>query len=119
MSWAIPSRFFNSSIECTVKRRSIGSASSYFDGGSGDYIEIRCSNNEVCGYGAYAPLEICDSTLSYSASREANTALYAQVYGFQREFSYAYPAGYQCEQIGRKYEYSNYSIVQKKMAICL
>ena len=106
VSWAIPSRFFNPSIDSNnvLLNREALEVPPLIDGGSGDYIEIRCSNNELCGYGAYAPLEIGNSTLSYSTSREANTALYAQVYGFQGEFSYAYPAGYQCEPIGRKYE---------------
>ena len=104
VSWAIPSRFFNPSIDSNnvLLNGEALEVPPLIDGGSGDYIEIRCRNNELCGYGAYAPLEIGDSTLSYSTSREANTALYAQVYGFQREISYAYPAGYQCEPIGRK-----------------
>ena len=86
VSWAIPLLFFNPSIDSNnvLLNGEALEVPPLIDGGSGDYIEICCSNNEVCGYGAYAPLEIGDSILLYSASREANTALYAQVYGFQR-----------------------------------
>ena len=38
--------------------------------GSGEYIPIRCRGGRVCGYGAFGPIPLGDSTVSYMNPRE-------------------------------------------------
>ena len=71
--------------------------------GSQEYVPIHCQSGEVCGYGAFSLLVPGTATVRYTSEREPNAAVYVSVYGVQRETSFAYPAGYECEPIGREY----------------
>ena len=105
VSWAVAAPFYSPGDENGFSvnnmdypppaRNELGEA-------SGGYIPIHCQNNEVCGYGAFGRFsELGNINLSYSSFRDPNAAVYASAYGFFQEASYAYPAGYECEPIGR------------------
>ena len=111
MSWAIAAPFFspeivNDDLNFMLNNNSFRPPPRTMQGSEG-YIEIRCSNGAVCGYGAFSPIPQGNNTISWNAdpatARDTNVALFASIYGFQRKNSYAYPAGYQCEPIGRKF----------------
>ena len=105
MSWAIPVQFFDP-VNSNSNNFSVNGTA--FDPpsrnafGSGGYLPIRCQAGEVCGYGAFGQLASGVSTISYGSSSEPNPGMYASVYGLDREISFAYPAGYECEPIGRE-----------------
>ena len=113
VSWAVSSEFFNPSIinddrSFQVNGQPFLPASRTNDvltsRGSEDYVEIYCSNGQICGYGAFSPLtQPGDNLIEWVSTREENPAIYSSIYGFSREVSYAYPAGYQCEPIGREF----------------
>ena len=42
-------------------------------------------------------------TGGYHSPVDPNAAVYTSVYGLHREISYAYPAGMECEPLGRKF----------------
>ena len=70
--------------------------------GSGGYVPIQCSGGRVCGYGAFGRIPTAVDSTIYESQREANPGIYVSTYGFVRENSFAYPAGYQCELIGHE-----------------
>jgi hypothetical protein len=105
MSWAIPAAFFDpetsdrnnfevNGVAYTPPGQSVA--------GSGDYIPIKCKNGSICGYGAFGPIPAGNSTISYKSSRDPLATVYASVYGYQTEHSYAYPAGFECTPLGRE-----------------
>ena len=103
MGWAIASEFFNPDNNDTANFRVDNTTFMPTDrssGGSGTYVEIFCSSGEVCGYGAFGRLESGIRQVSYENPSRSNVAMYTTVYGLQREISYAYPAGIECEPIG-------------------
>lgn len=103
MSWAIPSQFFNPAENDESNFKVNGTTflpASRNQMGSGEYIPIHCSNGQVCGYGGFSPLTSGPATVSYNSPQDTNAAVYTFVYGFLREISYAFPAGYECEPIG-------------------
>ncbi len=107
MSWAIAAPFFPDPENVNDARNFMLNGESFLPPdrdmvGSGEYVPIRCKNGEVCGYGAYGRLPGGNSTISWNSPRDPNVAVYASIYGFNQEISYAYPAGYQCEPIGCK-----------------
>ena len=71
--------------------------------GSGDYINISCSNGRVCGYGAFGPISRGTTRFAYTSQRESNPGLYAFVTSIGDQVQHAYPAGYECEPIGREF----------------
>lgn len=106
VSWAVATPFYAPGDENGFKVNNMDfppPARNRLGEGSGEYIPIHCQNNEICGYGAFGRFsELGNNTLSYSFPGDPNAAVYASVYGFFMEASYAYPAGYECEPIGRK-----------------
>ncbi len=105
-SFAVAAEFFNPDIASDNLNLMLNGVSysppTRANLGSGGYVPIRCSDGEVHGYGGFGQLP-GDSNISYESPREPNAAMYASIYGFGREHSYAYSAGYQCEPIGRKW----------------
>ena len=106
MSWAISSEFFNP--ETSDPNNFLINDTAFLppprhELGSQEYVSIYCQNGEVCGYGAFSPLASGTATVQYDSAREPNAAVYTSVYGFLREISFAYPAGYECEPIGCEY----------------
>lgn len=65
--------------------------------GSEEYIPIFCSNNEVCGYGAFSRTPLGDTTVSYNGS------FYMSFYGISREGQWSHPVGFKLESIGCKF----------------
>ena len=105
MSWAIAAEFFDGSVSDQNNFRVNGSSylpPSRVELGSQGYVPIHCKNGEVCGYGAFSPLTSGSATIGYSTPSDPNPGVYAFVYGFLREISFAYPAGYECEPLGCK-----------------
>jgi hypothetical protein len=105
MSWALAAAFFDpetsdrnnfevNGVAYTPPGRSVA--------GSVDYVPIQCKNGSVCGYGAFGPIPAGSSTISYKSSRDPLATVYASVYGYLRENSYAYPAGFECTPLGRE-----------------
>ena len=107
-TWTIPSQFFDPSNANEVfLNNEVFNPGSFenFQGGSGEYIPIRCSNNEVCGYGAFSPLPSTISgayRLNLTASKDPYAGINFNLYGYVAEMSYAYSAGFEMEPIGRK-----------------
>ena len=98
ISYAIPYQFFDNSV---VDRTAFLINGTAFTPTSG-YFPIYCANQAICGYGAYSDLQQGDHTVQYA---KANSALNLYVYGFLREISFAYPAGFEMEAIGANYVY--------------
>ena len=122
ISYAIAAKFFNESnndrINFMVNRTTLFPASQC-NNGSGGYVPIHCSNNEVCGYGAFTPIPAGTASISYTSP---NAALFVSAHGsylyYYRDGSYheyvygrddsydesIFPltAGYELEPIGRK-----------------
>ena len=107
MSWAISSEFFNPAQTGDPNNFLINDTAFLpplrHELGSQEYVPIVCQSGEVCGYGAFSPLAPGTATARYTSEREPNAAVYISVYGVLRETSFAYPAGYECEPIGREY----------------
>jgi len=66
------------------------------------WIPIYCSSGSICGYGAQIGTLVGASTLVFD---KPSAAMNAYVYGFEREISFAYPAGFEMEPIGCKLKY--------------
>ena len=95
ISFIIPIQFFDKS---SIDRAALAINETTFMPDSG-YHPILCSNNQACGYGAYSSLPVGDHQLSYKVPRAAMSLF---VYGFFREISFAYPAGFEMQPIGGK-----------------
>ena len=93
ISYSIPSQFFDNS---TVAQAALIINGTTFAPDSG-YQPIYCSNNLTCGYGAYSALSRGDHLVQYDMP---GSVLNLFVYGFLRELSFAYPAGFEMEAIG-------------------
>ena len=106
LSWAVSSEFFNPDIVGDDQNLMLNGTPypppSRSMLGSAEYTPIRCRNGLVCGYGAFGPIPVGETAVSYESARDSNPGVYASIYGFAQETSYAYPAGYQCEPIGRE-----------------
>ena len=106
ISWAVSAEFFSPDIvgdDQNLMVNGVPFTPPPLPEGSGGYVSIQCSGGRVCGYGAFGRIPTAvDSTITYESQREANPGIYVSIYGFVRENSYAYPAGYQCEPIGRE-----------------
>ncbi len=106
LGWAIPSQFFNpdnnDSDNFLVNSATFRPSDREF-GGSGGYVEIYCSNGEVCGYGGIGRIKSGNHQVSYRSPTDPNAVMYASVYGFHRKVSYAYPAGFECKPIASKF----------------
>ena len=100
ISYAIAAKFFNESnndrINFMVNRTTLFPASQC-NNGSGGYIPIHCSNNEVCGYGAFTPIPAGTVSISYTSP---NAALFVSAYDSD-SFDIT-TAGYELEPIGRE-----------------
>ena len=111
ISYAIAAKFFNESnndrINFMVNRTTLFPASQC-NNGSGGYIPIHCSNNEVCGYGAFTPIPAGTASISYTSPNAAlfvsalDSYLYYYRDGSYREYIYPLTAGYELEPIGRE-----------------
>ena len=111
ISYAIAAKFFNESnndrINFMVNRTTLFPASQC-NNGSGGYIPIHCSNNEVCGYGAFTPIPTGTASISYTSP---NAALFVSAHdsfvfnsrdGSYYEYVFPLTAGYELEPIGRE-----------------
>lgn len=92
ISYALPIQFFNNSVESRTAFMINGST---FTPDSG-YQTIYCSNGQMCGYGAYSGIPSGDRLLQYNVLA-STMSMY--VYGFLRENSFAYPAGFEMKAI--------------------
>ena len=107
-TWTIPSQFFDpSNANEVLLNNGVLNPGNFkdFQGGSGEYIPIRCSNNEVCGYGAFSPLPSTISgayRLNFNASKDPYAGINFNLYGYVAEMSYAYTPGFEMEPIGRE-----------------
>ena len=111
ISYAIAAKFFNESnndrINFMVNRTTLFPASQC-NNGSGGYIPIHCSNNEVCGYGAFTPIPAGTASISYTSPNAAlfvsahDSYLYYYRDGSYHEYIYPLTAGYELEPIGRE-----------------
>ena len=90
---AIPIQFFDNSA---ISRNALTINGTTFTPDSG-YYPINCSNNQVCGYGAYSGVPVGSHEVKYNIS---GAAMNLFVYGFLREISFAYPAGFEMQAIG-------------------
>ena len=95
ISYAIPIQFFDNS---TASRNAFTINGTTFtpDNDIG-YSSIYCSNNQICGYGAYSGLPVGDHQVNYNVP---GAAMNLFVYGFLREISFGYPTGFEMESIG-------------------
>ena len=87
ISYAIPAKHFNNSA---AGRSAFTIDDTEFSPESG-YQPIRCSNGEICGYGAYSNITNDDHLVQYN---KAGAGMYLYVYGFTEFASIAYPAGF-------------------------
>ena len=106
VSLTVPAAFFTPSTDATdiyLDGKSLTLAS--LQGGSGQYVPIQCSNGEICGYGAFTPLSGISDTfqLQFNSSKDPYAGFNLNVYGYVTEMSFAYPAGFEMEPIGRKF----------------
>ena len=112
ISFVIPIQFFDNSAISRIYscQNALTINGTTFRPDSG-YYPIFCSNNEICGYGAYSSLPVGDHQVSYNVS---GAAMNLFVYGILREISFAYPAGFEMEAIGGKllYMYYLYAVLQ-------
>ena len=115
ISYAIAAKFFNASNNDKINfmvNRTTSFPVSECNNGSGGYIPIHCSNNEVCGYGAFTPIPAGTTSISYISPSDSNAALFVLAYGYHGRIPYDdggydelfFPltAGYELEPIGRK-----------------
>ena len=93
ISYSIPSQFFDNSA---IAQAAFKINSTTFAPDSG-YQPIYCANNIICGYGAYSGLDRGDHLVQFDMP---GSALNLFIYGFLREISFAYPAGFEMEAIG-------------------
>ena len=100
ISYALPVHFFDNSIP---SQNALVINGTTFRPDSG-YRPIYCSNGEICGYGAYSRLPAGDHEVAYNI---AGAAMMLHVYGFLREISFAYPAGFELQAIGGRLYFEN------------
>ena len=92
---ALPAQFFDNS---TIDRSAVTINGTTFTPESG-YLGIYCSNGQVCAYGAYSGVPVGSHEVRYDM---AGAGMNLFVYGFLREISFAYPAGFEMQAIGGK-----------------
>ena len=63
------------------------------------WVPIYCSSGSICGYGGQIGTPVGASTLVFD---KPSAAMNAYVAGFEREISFAYPAGFEMQPIGCK-----------------
>ena len=102
ISLTLPIQFFDNS---TVSRNRLTvNGTTYFpDSG---YSPILCSNNQICGYGAYSELPVGSHQVNYNMP---GAAMNLFVYGFLREISFGYPTGFEMQPVGGKLLYMNHN----------
>lgn len=93
ISYALPVQFFDNSA---ISRNALTLNGTTFMPDSG-YYPIYCYSGQICGYGAYSGLPTGDHEVVYNVS---GAAMMLYVYGFLREISFAYPAGFEMQAIG-------------------
>ncbi len=103
ISFALPIQFFDNSA---VSRSRLTINGTTFVPDSG-YYPIYCSNNQICGYGAYSGLPVGSHQVNYNMS---GAAMNLFVYGFLREISFGYPTGFEMESVGGKLPYVHESV---------
>ena len=96
ISYAIPVQFFNN----TAADRSAFLINGTTHIPSSGYQPIYCSNEEICGYGAYTDLPAGNHLVEYN---KLGATVNLLVYGFLGEYSFGYPAGFELEGIGGKW----------------
>lgn len=92
-SYALPLQFFDNS---TISRNALTVNGTTFTPDSG-YYPIYCSDGQICGYGAYSGLPDGYHEVAYNIP---GAAMMLCMYGFVREASFAYPAGFEMQAIG-------------------
>ena len=113
ISYALPAQFFENSA---VDPAAFTINGTQFNPESG-YQPIYCANGQVCGYGAYSDLPDGDHLVEYNVP---GSALNLYVYGFLREISFAYPAGFEMEAIGGTChtEHKITNLIQDAQTLC-
>lgn len=103
MSYALSTLFFNND---TFRSSFLVDSLPFFPGiGS----EIVCNSGGQNGFGAYTSLSSENTEVSYDDVQVFNEAVYVSVYGFTRTgHMLSYPAGYECEPIGRELKSINF-----------
>jgi hypothetical protein len=105
ISFALPIQFFDNSA---VSRSRLTINGTTFVPKSG-YHPIYCSNSQICGYGAYSGVPVGSHQVNYNMS---GAAMNLFVYGFLREISFGYPAGFEMQSVGGKLLYtSQFSLI--------
>ena len=101
ISLTLPIQFFDNSA---VSRSRLTVNGTTYSPDSG-YSPILCSNNQICGYGAYSELPVGSHQVNYNMS---GAAMNLFVYGFLREISFGYPTGFEMQSVGGKLLYTNH-----------
>ena len=104
ISLTLPIQFFDNS---TVSRNRLTVNGTMYSPNS-SYSPILCSNNQICGYGAYSKLPVGSHQVNYNMS---GAAMNLFVYGFLREISFGYPTGFEMQSVGGKLLYTNHNII--------
>jgi hypothetical protein len=97
-SYALPLQFFDNSA-ISRSRLTINGTTFMPDSG---YVPIYCSSGQICGYGAYSSLPVGNHLVTYNIP---GAAMMLYMYGFKRESSVAYPAGFEMQAIGGRLHY--------------
>ena len=95
ISYSLPIQFFDNT---PIDQAAFMINGTTFTPDSG-YRPIFCANGEICGYGAYSEIPKGDHLVNYNMP---GTAVNVFIYGFLREISFAYPAGFEMQAIGGK-----------------
>ena len=95
ISLTLPIQFFDNS---TISRNRLTVNGTTYSPDSG-YSPILCSNNQICGYGAYSELPVGSHQVNYNMS---GAAMNLFVYGFHREISFSYSTGFEMQSVGGK-----------------
>ena len=95
ISYTLPVQFFNGDEDAD----NFLINGTKFEPRSG-YSPIYCSDDSICGYGAYTDLPKAEHLVRYNKSR---AGMYLFVYGVQTEVSFECPAGFELEPIGSKF----------------
>ena len=127
VTWTAPVEFLSPPVRNEVFLDGKELSPAPLQAGTGDYIPITCSNMEVCGYGAISPLSSVTNgnafRLEFNSSKNEYGGANFNLYGYVAEMSYAYPAGFEMEPIGRTCTYKvepdikNYLVVWKLIVL--
>ena len=94
---SFPTRFVSISVyETFFQPSEIMLDGSPIESDSSRWNRIYCSSDEVCGYGIYKGVGFGDHRVYHT---NENAGLNVELYGFQQQNSYGFPAGMEMEQL--------------------